>query len=323
MAQGCKQLNCWPLDTGCNIEGEADYRQCKYWQIDEQQKVETAVNQTADHVLPWHGNSLGTTDLLFVTGRSQPLIVGIMGAQDAGKTTFLSSLYLLLSKIPSLPSRAFAGSYTLGGWENIAHYLRWDGDGHPEFPRHTTSEQSRIPGLLHVAFRNRREQLHDVLFTDAPGEWFSRWAIDKHDLSVEGARWVERFANGFLFFVDCEALAGSERGIARNELQNLLHQLSSTVGNRPVAVVWAKSDVMLADAIRMKLQRELQAALKNYKEFAVFAAPKDAKAENRGEGVVDSVEWLLNSIVVQRHATIEISPLIDSDAFLAYRGRKP
>ncbi len=320
--QGCKQSNCWPQDTGCNIEGKEDYRQCKHWQADEDAKADSVLNQTDDHVLPWHGNSLGTTDLFFVTGRSQPLVVGIVGAQDAGKTTFLSSLYLLLSKTPRLPSSAFAGSYTLGGWENIAHYLRWDGDGYPKFPPHTSSNQGRIPGLLHAAFRNHQDQLHDVLFTDAPGEWFSRWAIDKHDLAIEGARWIERFANGFLFFVDCEALAGSNRGIARSDLRNLLHQLGSTVGDRPVAVVWAKSDVTFAEAIRTRLQKDFQATLKNYKEFVVFAAPKDVQAENSGKGVLDSVEWLLTSIVEQKHKIIIIPPLIDSDAFLAYRGRE-
>ena len=319
MAQGCKHHNCWPLDTGCNIEGELDYHQCKHWQAEDKQRTESSVDHTTEQNLPWHGNSFGTTDLLFVTGRSQ-LVVGIVGGQDAGKTTFLSSFYLLLSKRSSLPSRSFAGSYTLGGWENIAHYLRWDGDNPPAFPLHTTSEQSRIPGLLHIAFRNNQAKHHDVLFSDAPGEWFSRWAIDKHDSTVEGARWVERFASGFLLFVDCEALAGNNRGIARVDLKNLLHQLGSSVHNRPVAVIWAKSDVVISDSTRVSLQKELQTTLKNYKEFAVYAAPKDIGAENRGEGVLDSVEWLLNSILIQKHPAIRIAPVVDSHSFLAYRG---
>lgn len=322
MADGCKQPNCWPLDTGCNIEGEADYQQCKYWQTDAQQEDKSAIDQTADHILPWHGNALGTTDLLFVTGRGHPFVVGVVGAQSAGKTTFLSSLYLLLNKTPRLPSRSYSGSYTLGGWENIAHYLRWDGDGLPGFPPHTSSGQNRMPGLLHMALRNHNSQLHDVLFTDAPGEWFSRWAIDKQDPSAEGARWIERFASGFLFFVDSEAFASVNRGIARNDLQNLLHRLGSTVSNRPVAVIWAKSDVVIAQAIRKKLQNEFQNTLKNYKEFDVFAAPNDVNAENRGKGVLDSVEWLLSSVAEQRYPTIKIPRLVDSDPFFAYRGRE-
>lgn len=28
--KGCTQQNCWPQDTGCNIEGERDYRDCKH-----------------------------------------------------------------------------------------------------------------------------------------------------------------------------------------------------------------------------------------------------------------------------------------------------
>ncbi|HRW98600.1 MAG TPA: hypothetical protein P5280_03880 [Cyclobacteriaceae bacterium] len=322
MAQGCKHSNCWPEDTGCNIEGEADYRQCKYWQSSGDGKDESVSNQTADQILPWHGNSLGTTDLFFVAGRSQPLVIGVVGAQSAGKTTFLSSLYLSLNKTPQLTTGSFAGSYTLGGWENIAHYLRWDGNRYPGFPPHTTSEQSRIPGLLHVAFRNPKGQLRDILFTDAPGEWFSRWAVDKHDPTAKGADWVDHFASGFLFFVDSEAFAGNQRGIARSDLQNLLHQLSATVRNRPVAVIWAKSDVAIAEAIRRRLQTDFQSTLKNYKEFAVFAAPKDTMAENRGEGVSDSVEWVLESVETVRNAAIRIPPVLDSDAFLAYRGRE-
>src|SRR3712207_7219078 len=41
--------------------------------------------------------------------------------------------------------RSFAGSYTLGGWENLAHSLRWQGGHGPMFPPHTSTGAVRMP----------------------------------------------------------------------------------------------------------------------------------------------------------------------------------
>src|SRR3989442_1222555 len=66
--------------------------------------------------LPWTGSTLGTRDLEFVAARSQPRVVGLVGAHNSGKTTFLGMTYLVLSRGHSVANAAFSGSYSLGGW---------------------------------------------------------------------------------------------------------------------------------------------------------------------------------------------------------------
>jgi hypothetical protein len=141
-------------------------------------------------LLPWSSNSLGIVDLQFIAGRSKPLLIGIIGPHNAGKTTLLTVLYLLLSQGWRVKGRRFVGSYTLGGWENLAHSLRWTPNQGPHFPPHTPNDAGRLPGLLHLAFRRDDGVLEDVLLTDAPGEWFERWAIDKGAPNLDGARWI-------------------------------------------------------------------------------------------------------------------------------------
>ena len=41
---------------------------------------------------------MGLVDLGFVTGRGKPIVVGIVGSQNAGKTTLLAAWYLLLGR---------------------------------------------------------------------------------------------------------------------------------------------------------------------------------------------------------------------------------
>jgi hypothetical protein len=92
--------------------------------------------------------------------------------------------------IATSENQRFAGSYSLEGWEAVAGTLRWAPGAPPTFPAHTTSREGRTPRLLHVAFREGREQLRDFLFADAPGEWFQKWAI--HTDATEAAE-----ADGF------------------------------------------------------------------------------------------------------------------------------
>ncbi len=51
----------------------------------------------------------------------------------------------------------------------------------------------------------------DVLLTDAPGRWFSQWALYEEAPAAEGARWIARNADAFLVFADSGEDAWLER----------------------------------------------------------------------------------------------------------------
>src|SRR5260370_18614240 len=187
-------------------------------------------------------------------GRSNATVIGIVGPHNSGKTTLLAAWYLLLGQGHRVPHRLFAGSYTMNGWESIAHSLRWEGPTGPTFPLHTSSGSGRSPGLLHAAFRRGEFQSSDFLFADAPGEWFKRWAINREAEDAVGARWVAYHADLFLLIADCEALSGPSKGNARNALQLMAQRLGAARQRPTVSLVRAKSDITVSDEIRHTLR---------------------------------------------------------------------
>lgn len=169
MTRTCSNENCF-ADTTCAI-GHLDRKDCEHWQAQEREDGEAAAPidvPTSD--VPWNGYVLGTSDLAILGGRGQPILVGLVGPPNSGKTSLLAFVYMWLLKYGKLGSWDFAGSWTLGGWESVIQHSRWTGEPPPSFPPHTSST-GRHPGVLHVTFRHRDSGvLRDVLFTDAPGE---------------------------------------------------------------------------------------------------------------------------------------------------------
>ena len=269
--------------------------------------------------LPWTGAALGTDDVEFVAARSAPRMFGIIGPHNAGKTTLLVAWYLLLHRGYSVPGRQFAGSCTFGAWESLARWMRWPSNGGHGFPPHTSLSDLRQPGLLHLAFRKDDNVLEDVLFTDAPGEWFARWAVNRDEEAAAGARWTIEKSDAFAVVIDCEALAGPKRGTVRNQIFDLALRLSEEKGNRQVDVIWAKSDHKIEDGIRAAVESILKQRLPDARHFSVSMT---------GAGKPEGLELLTAPLIslLSKHAklprpSLELVPKSDLDSFLSYRGK--
>ena len=138
MSHRCTHENCFP-DTTCAL-GHLDRKDCEYWQkrdVGEEESAKQEEIPTND--VPWNGYALGTSDLAILSGRGQPLLVGLIGPPDSGKTSLLAYIYMWLLKRSAIGDRRFAGSWTLGGWESVVHHCRWTGEPPPSFPPHTSS----------------------------------------------------------------------------------------------------------------------------------------------------------------------------------------
>src|SRR5436190_17005452 len=165
MALECPEKDCWAPEIACNLG--SDLAQCPHYKGVVKDNETARAEAKEAFLVPWSSNSLGTVDLQFVAARSRPVLIGVIGAHNDGKTTLLTAFYLLLSQGKRVHERHFAGSYTLGGWENLAHSLRWTAKQGPHFPPHTPNDAGRVRGLLHVEFRREDDVLEDVLLTDA------------------------------------------------------------------------------------------------------------------------------------------------------------
>ena len=68
MAGKCSQSTCFPDETGCNIEGCPNPLDCKYYnKTESKEEVDTLILIEESYRIPWTGNSLGLTDLNFLT----------------------------------------------------------------------------------------------------------------------------------------------------------------------------------------------------------------------------------------------------------------
>lgn len=319
----CARATCFVPDTSCDL-GHTDLSKCPIWHG--AKVTDLADEETSGEMLmPWSGSAFGLADLGFVSGRGKPIVIGVVGPQNAGKTTLLAAWYLLLGQgLTGIEDRLFAGSYTLSGWEAVASSMRWAPGQPPRFPAHTTSRSGRAPGLLHLTFRDENgDRPVDYLFTDAPGEWFQRWAINTNSDEGAGARWVSDNADAFIIVADREALAGESMGAARGSLQRIAMRLGAERDGRPVALVWTKSDVDIPPEMENAIRRAVTDVMPDAVEHSVsvIRAPNGDPLRNKGAELIELLQW---AIGVRRPGVRLPPPTSTSyDPLFTYGSRKP
>lgn len=316
----CSDNRCHAPKIACH-RGEVTPEECSAWRKSNHTGTEAAEDEKSSHsLLPWSGSALGLTDLDFVTARGDPNLVALLGAHNAGKTTLLGACYLLLGRTGKLGGSRFAGSYSLEGWEAIAHALRWEGTP-PSFPPHTSARSGRAPGLLHFALRDGSKQLRDIFFADAPGEWFQRWSVESEAPDAAGARWLAENATTLAIVADCELLAGADRGIARSNTIQLLRRTSAVCGDRPVALVWSKSDIEISEGIREAIRDAALTAIPNIVEFGVSVV--DHTSEGQPAEAITSLqqffEWAVAPLPLGLSSTE--GPVAATEPFFAMGNR--
>lgn len=295
MTKTCKHLqDCNDELVGCIIGSYDSFKDCPYktqtTESDKGSKTEEG-EEPEKYVFPWTGNVFGETDLKIITTHRTPTIIGLVGSSNAGKTSALTALFLLLRKGLSIKGYSFSGSYTLNGWENLASFLTFTSGNKIEWPPHTSRNAGRVPGLLHLSFINKNQQTEDILFTDAPGEWFSDWAVDEKTTS-KGAKWINDFADAFILFSDCEAFNKSI-GDARRELKAISGRMSKYNKNRPLALVWSKSDIEVSKELKLAINGRIEKEFPKNKIFDISVKPNGD--EKQLENILSVIEWLLMS----------------------------
>jgi hypothetical protein len=310
----CGLPNCGVKDGLTCEDGYADLAECPNFSevADEATAPESGV-VNEDHVgqrLPWTGRALGLSDMMLASARSSPTLVGLIGPFDAGKTGFLTSVFAHFARTGIVGAFSFAGSYTLQAWARLKEYTAWPTTHGPAFPPHTPDSAERVPSLLHIAFREKARGMRDVLFTDAPGEWFTRWIQNQTSENAKGARWIIEHATHFLFFVDRAALAGPQVGKARHEIQVLARILAEHRRGRPIIAIWAKSDVESAREVEAPVREKLRKFFGDHPSFDLHV--KDSAC-------LKALQLLL---VEPEARPFDIRcPLLETtSAFLAYQG---
>lgn len=314
MTGKCTHAPCGVKDGLSCEQGHVRLAACPYFkQLDQQESVPNAALVNEGHAaqrLPWTGRALGLSDLILASARSVPNLVGLVGPFNAGKTAFLTSLFVHFARTGAVADFGFAGSLTLHAWYRLKHYTNWPANQGPTFPPHTPDSADRVPSLLHLAFRERSSPVRDLLFTDAPGEWFTRWIQNQSSESARGARWIAENASHFLFFVDRHALAGPLVGKVRQDTLSLARVLSEHRRGQPVITVWAKSDLNTAPDVESPIREKLHKFFGDHASFDLHVEDPTC---------LKLLELLLQAPSPAPYI-LSVTPHEAKSAFLAYRG---
>jgi hypothetical protein len=322
MAGNCSQEKCYPEEAGCNYEGCKVLTDCKYY-TGGKSGSEDAVSTISDEAeyfvrIPWTGNTMGLNDLCFLSATANVILIGITGVASAGKTTFLATLYCLLRHGKKVGDYQLAGSLTLKGWENIAWYLSWKQNNEIQFPPHTSSNAGRVPGLLHLSLRNSRGEKKEVVFTDAPGEWFDRWAYNQNDVNAAGAIWIHENADAFLLFADCDMLSGTQLGIARKQTRFVADRLKQNLDGRPLGLIWSKSDIEVDEEIKQQITGHIKTSdIEHYNEFQTSV--REGEKGVFHQNICDSIHWILSVLAAKVNTEPSIAKHKPEDMFLSKR----
>ncbi len=314
----CSNPDCLP-EVNCH-EGKEDHKQCEFWQklnSKGESKATIVKKKSKNSTLPWTGNALSVEDLSKITYRTTPIILGVVGKVDAGKTTFLAMLYTLMLKGGGFTSFSFCGTKTIHAWDSLYQTLQIEKDG-VKFPDPTPAEYIRF---LHLALRNDHGNLKDVFISDVAGEVFSAWSQNRNDANAENARWIYENSNAFILFIDCEDLI-KRKAQSRTDVLDLAQMLNHNLYDRPVIAVWSKSDKKqeVHPKIVEDIQSELAEKFGNYCEIEISNFSSDDPDVLVHKNNLSVIEWLLSKVFVNTNLTLDNTVKIKSkDHFLNFK----
>ncbi len=339
MSQGsCEKEGCTVATTGTCVLSHATPAECPHFVpptpstlVPEAVKATapSATPGTAQGVRKFHsGDELGTVDASGIMRARYTHLIGILGSTDAGKTCFLSSLYLLASSGQLPASHHFAGSVTLQAFEDRARGLhKWPGGALPnQLVDHTVLKDKRQPSLLHLAIREAQEERRrfDILLTDLPGEWTDRLAMRAS--SAESFRFLRR-ADGIIIVIDGKVLRSDQRHAEIQRLRYCAERLATEVkipSGTPVIILVTKADEfgMQMPPAAEELREHVQSLGFPALTILCAAISRTPTVVANGTGVFDAVKTILSHSSPKESGTT--SPLADpaekSRTFQDFRG---
>lgn len=175
----------------------------------------------------------------FVTGM-RPKLVALVGFAGYGKSTFIGSLYHLLTRNLSYGGYKLVDSDTYVGFERRVFLRRANDDNISDTKRTVLGEND----ILHLKLRSEQGVSHSVLVSDKPGETYSRYTSSDDDIEADV---VMANADLAVFFVDAEEDSGklAAHNLIAEKYESLLTRLKAQhklIGTMPYMVVFTKID---------------------------------------------------------------------------------
>lgn len=236
---------------------------------------------------PWSGRHMSEAEADRLMWSSPARVLGVVGPYSAGKTSLLTSLFLLLAdgQCNRLPYR-FAACRTLYALEILCQELaQWDGSDGQMVSHTPRGEGSALGTFLHLGLRPRDpadDRLVDLLLCDIAGEHFSEFASHADAETRARMAFLAR-CDGFVFVVDAPALLGDRGRRLDAELARMFGRLVDLLADSrpgvPIAVVVSKID----NVPELPRPRPDGSSPPELREFLKRRAPRLGAALDRAE----------------------------------------
>ncbi|MFC5736034.1 TRAFAC clade GTPase domain-containing protein [Sinirhodobacter huangdaonensis] len=256
---------------------------------------EKAVSATQPAVLNLSlGDALDREDASALQCRRVSRTIGIIGPNDAGKTSLVAGVYDLLQGGP-VAGVGFAGSSTLIGFEKICHDAR--AASRRDAPHTERTSAGAEATFFHLDLRPSEGEVVSLFIGDRSGEDYLAAA---DDLARAGDLFEIRRADVVTLLVNGEHLVSSEhRHEAKAATPQIVDALVEARSLRPgchLAIVLTKKDSVLASAHVDRAHRDFDELVESVRlkhggylgeigSFIIAASPKESTQVKRGEGV--------------------------------------
>lgn len=296
----------------------------------------------------WSGQRLAMEWCDRLTGYGPARLVGVLGHYDAGKTSWLSSMFLQLANGHLQDRYRFASSQTLKAWnELLEHVGEWDGTKDSQIVPHTPTDYSpEVELFLHLGLSSTAApQRHvDIILSDVPGEWVQTWGRNAKPSHANRLSFLER-CDALVLVLDATKLFEDDGRRFVSELRTILKRMVMTGDKRrcrAVALVLSKFDKVLeripspaapGDTLEawmsevpklrplLKLMSRAQDVGVDTAVFPTSAFP-DELTSGQPVGVVEPMEFLLERLARRTYLTRKRPAPREGAHPFAYMGSK-
>lgn len=298
--------------------------------IPEAEERDVTVSQREQAVALASGEALDRDKASTLQRRRVSRAIGLIGANDSGKTSLIAGVYDLLQDGP-VSGVEFAGSSTLIGFEKVCHLAR--AVSRRTVPHTERTSRGADATFFHLDLFQEDVGLTSLFIGDRSGE---DYLAITDQISQTDQLFEIRRADCITLLVNGAQLAVSSqrheiRAVTPHIIQALVEARAIRAGCR-LAVVLTKKDAVVASPDAQRVYRDFDglveeiieshgAYLGEVRPFVIAASPEDCEQVPRGEGLGDLLLFWLHPIppaaALRAGRPLEFERMIDR---LTYKG---
>ena len=113
-------------------------------------------------------------------------------------------------------------------------------------------------------------------------------------------------------------LSGSQLGKARQQTRLVADRIKYNLGNRPLGLVWSKSDITIDAEVKHQISGHIQnSTIEHYSEFQTSVRNTDTQTFHAN--ILETIRWIISVLDAQVNVIPKIKRYASEDLFLSKR----